>query len=252
MNTRTLLAAVATAVFAVGSASAAIVVDNVTSALGSGGGGDKTLIGSFSSSSDKLVVVLGGEHGFGNANGKFNSVTLNGVALTEAVQEESGIPTLAIFYLDNPGAAGTGDLVVNQENHNQSIYSVYEVSGTAAGIGASATDTDETVDLNAASDSLVIVGYLNAGPNGGNGAGNVDAVAPLVEDTPYLEAGNTWVSLASGTASGTGANATYAWTVDDVNDLTVTAAIELTAVPEPGSLALLGLGGLLIARRRRG
>lgn len=31
----------------------------------------------------------------------------------------------------------------------------------------------------------------------------------------------------------------------------VAAALELTAAPEPGSLALLGLGGLLIARRRR-
>ena len=32
----------------------------------------------------------------------------------------------------------------------------------------------------------------------------------------------------------------------------VAAVLTGTVIPEPGSLALLGLGGLLIARRRRG
>lgn len=36
------------------------------------------------------------------------------------------------------------------------------------------------------------------------------------------------------------------------NSPAVLQALTLTAVPEPGSLALLGLGGLMIARRRRG
>lgn len=252
-STKQILAAAAALAFTAGTASAAIVIDSFQAALGSGGGGDKTLLTGFSSSSDKLVVVLGGEHGFpNNTGGNFNSVTLNGVSFTEAAQEGSGIPTVAIFYLDNPGAAGTGDLVVNQANHNGSIWAMYEISGSAPGIGATGIDTDESVGITTTgSDSLVIAGYLNAGPNGGNGAGNVDAVAPLVEDTPYLEQGNTWVSLSSGHAyvASPGAN-TFSWTVDDVNDLTATAAVEIL-VPEPGSLALLGLGGLVVARRRR-
>ncbi|MEM6260222.1 MAG: PEP-CTERM sorting domain-containing protein [Planctomycetota bacterium] len=36
------------------------------------------------------------------------------------------------------------------------------------------------------------------------------------------------------------------------NDLAGLAEVQFEAVPEPGSLALLGLGGLLVARRRRG
>lgn len=35
-------------------------------------------------------------------------------------------------------------------------------------------------------------------------------------------------------------------------DITAVAGVQLELVPEPGSLALLGLGGLLVARRRRG
>ena len=38
----------------------------------------------------------------------------------------------------------------------------------------------------------------------------------------------------------------------DPNDRVGFGQVEFTAIPEPGSLALLGLGGLLVARRRRG
>lgn len=50
----------------------------------------------------------------------------------------------------------------------------------------------------------------------------------------------------------TGQNVTLEFLGDDAGSFTGLTEVEFTAVPEPGSLALLALGGLLIARRRRG
>lgn len=203
-----------------------------TEGIGSGSAGDKTIATGYdASAADKLVVVLGGEHGFpGNTGGGFNSVTYGGVALTEAVQEESGVPALAIFYLDNPGVAG--DIVVNQENHNGSLFTIYQLSGTAPGVGVTNKATSNTVSLNTSSDnSIVIAGILNAGAAGGNGAPNMNAEAPLTEDTlTDLEAGSRWVSMSTGSATvaSSGPN-TYSFSNAGGTDLLAIAAVEFPA-----------------------
>ena len=224
----------------------AILIDSTISNLGLGGSGNKTIISGFNpGGSDKMVIILGAEHGFsGNIGGNFNSVSLNGVPLTPVVQEGSGVPTIAIFYMDYPAAtAGIGDLVVNQENHNQSIYSIYLLSDTAPGVGASHAEWgagDNSIDLTTTTaDSLVLVGHENAGPNGGNGAGNSSANAPLFEDTPYLEVGNTWTSLSTAHAFvATPGTATYSYTGDDASDLIAMAAVEIISGGPPPALTL--------------
>ncbi|MDX1679994.1 MAG: M66 family metalloprotease [Akkermansiaceae bacterium] len=169
--------------------------------VGAGGSGDKTLLTNFDASAgDKLVVVVGGEHGFsGNIGGAFYSMTYGGQAMTLAVQEEAGVPTAAIFYLDHPGAAG--DLVVNQDNHNGTEFAVYVLTGTREGIGITAKSTTNRVDLiTATSGARVIAGVLNAGPepNGGNNAPDMSADPPLIEDTQtHLYSGSAWTSLSS-------------------------------------------------------
>ena len=52
-----------------------------------------TVDGTFNASgSDKLVVVLTGEHGFNNDTGDVTSVTYDGVALTRAIDRNAQIP----------------------------------------------------------------------------------------------------------------------------------------------------------------
>lgn len=173
--------------------------------LGPSGSGNKTLLTNFDASAgDKLLVVIGGEHSFsGNTDGAFYSMNYGGQVMTLAVQEEAGVPTAAIFYLDHPGAAG--DLVVNQDNHNGTEYAVYVLTGTRDGIGITAKSTTNRVDLiTATSGSRVIAGVLNAGPgpNGAKGAPNMSADTPLVEDTrTHLNSGSAWTSLSAGSAN---------------------------------------------------
>ncbi|MFK7849884.1 MAG: DUF6288 domain-containing protein [Akkermansiaceae bacterium] len=207
---------------------------------GAGGAGNKTIAAGYDASgADKLVVVLGGEHGFpGNTGGRFYSVTYAGTALTEAVQEESGVPTLAIFYLDNPGAPG--DLIVNQDNHNSFVYKIYQITGTAPGVGATSKATSNAVNLTTtAGDSLVIAGILNAGPNGGNGSPNLSADAPLNEDTATdIYAGSRWVSLSTGSALVASAGSdTYSFSNAGGSDLLAIGTVEFPYVGVPPDVA---------------
>jgi hypothetical protein len=211
-----------------------IVIQGVDTGVIPGSAGAKTVLAAFdASAADKLVVVLGGEHAFsGNTGGNFDSVTYNGISLTQAVQEGAGIPTAAIFYLDNPGPAG--NLVVTQQNHNNSEYAVYRLKNTAPGIGVVSKATTNSVGLiTSAPNSMVISCILDAGPAGGNGAPNLAAVAPLVENTPDLYGGSAaqrWTSFSAGNAViPSAAYGSYSFSGAGSTDLLAIAAVEIVA-----------------------
>ena len=209
------------------------------------------------SSSDKLVVVATAEHGFNNTNGTVNGVTYNGQALTAALERDpvtngSDITYTSIWYLDNPGSfAGTGEIQVAAVNRE--IVTVLALSNTLADFGATATGNqgDLSIGLTTTAANSLVVANLGMGGNGNTGnTDNTDTTSPLLEVAAPKDASN-WLGHVTGQqeVAAAGAN-TFAFTTDQGGGY-VPIAVEFLAVPEPSSLAFLGLGGLALLRRRR-
>ena len=145
-----------------------------------------TITGTYDASeSDKLVVILTGEHGFNNDAGTVSSVSYDGVALTPLIQRDAqvaGTDTVYnhIWYLDDPAASHTaGEIVANVVNRGN--ITVFGLSGTLPGAGATAISENNTraVDLQTtAPDSLVIASF------GMGGAGNTADPQNVTVDSP--------------------------------------------------------------------
>lgn len=159
-----------------------------------------TGLGTFdAATADKLVVVLGMEHS-NNDPCMIYGVRYNGVQMIEAVQQTGGNAdgTIAIYYLDNPGAVGTG-ITVSGYNPNGGLGVAYALSGTAPGFGTSNSRLGNGITqvplTTSANNSLVIAGLQNSG--NGNSAGTPTANAPLTQSASG-NWGSQWGSLAVG------------------------------------------------------
>lgn len=184
--------------------------------------------------SDKLVVVFGSE----NANG-VGSVTYGGVSLTQALYLDGG-HEIGIFFLDNP--AVNGDLFINPTGGSVNGLggTVFILSNTKDGFDAVGSSSSSTsTSLSADAGSFVVAGSAK-------NQGTAPAIAAPFTSVFSSGSGSsaTGVGYLSATSTGT-VTPTFSQTGTSVG------AVEFEAVPEPGSLALLAAGGLLIASRRR-
>jgi hypothetical protein len=217
-----------TLLIAAGSASAQIVIDD----FGVWTGGEPTTVTFNAAGSDKLVVLVTGEHGFNQTgNGSVNGVTYDGVPMVELinrptikpVDDDPGTPEdetvladdtwNAIYYLDYP-ATTTG--LISAATVSRSTISVFALSGTAPGAGNTAISPRDSssVQLTTSADSIVFASYGMGGSGNTAKVDNVVVDAPLTFATKAHNGGSRWwdghvTAYANDVAAGT---ATYSVT----------------------------------------
>ena len=194
---------------------------------------------------DKLVVVVTGEHGFNNAAGKLNSLTYDGVELTQAVYRPAQVPQTdilyhGIWYLDNPT---TSDGNIRVQVTNRGTVSAFLVNGTAAGHGATEITLvgERSIDLTTSATNSMVFVAMGVGGDGNTGNTNaIDPDAPMIEVSAVKDPSN-WQGHVVGTQviDPPGPNS-FSFT-GGVETGAVVAAVEFLSAD-----GAVGVGGLLI------
>lgn len=179
-----------------------------------------------------------------NVAGQAISTDITGAALTGVTFSTAGfIGFLGTSDQVGYNAAGVGNYtgtVYSDLSYNDGIYH----GGGTGTVTISGLNDALTYDLEIVANMLAVTtfGATVTDPNsGGSGAytgaaihnGGTNPIQPF-------------------TLSGLQTDGSGNVVIDFTNSPVIIGALTLTAVPEPGSMALLGLGGLLVARRRRG
>ena len=127
------------------------------------------------SASDKLVVIVTGEHNFpNNITGNVKTVTYDGVSLIKAVEQNpastSLITTSDLWYLDQPGLVHTaGQIAISVEgNGNNYVHAAIALSGTAPGFGGASNIAigAPSVAMNVSAQNSMVLSWLTLGGSG--------------------------------------------------------------------------------------
>lgn len=209
-----------------------------------------------------LVVVVNSETGGGTGVPSY-SVTYGGSAITENVFASQGAQAAGVFYAINPTTT-TGDVVVTFTNSSRAAVSVLSLSNvqgvgdsdtaTATNGGASGSPTF-SITYDGAEDGFVVAGFVDNGSNNGDtptitgtnltsllqshGNDTFDGSAGIIQRSGAIAADGSYTADFKASRDGSSSSRNAA------------ALVAFTAVPEPASLALVGLGGLMMIGRAR-
>ncbi len=207
-----------------GSAMAQITVVNSGSLVSAVADDPKTALLSFNAgaTANKLIVQISAE------GQEVDSITYQGVALTQAVVGTASGRNKGIFYLDNPFTGGAADLSVSLGvgTSNGIAIGVVSVSGAAPGVAAAAlADGARSVTLTVpVSGSFVVGGYAA----NGNGTITLPGGHTAIYNSTNIGSANAAASYANAQTAG---SKTYSYA--DTSPLPVTSA----AVFVPASAA---------------
>ena len=193
----------------------------------------------------KLVVTVGVKGSALSPDHQGGTVTYNGTVMTLAVGSagtgSNSWGWAGIYYLDNPGSVGVGDIVIQDPGYSLAVSAVV-LSGTTVGFGnIASSNSADFVNINASAGSVIVAGYSD-------GSGSTH-----VADSPLIDIGNGHFG-SGGHAHGyqeVASAAALTPTFSSTGSRPSTVAAEFTAVPEPSTTALLGLGGFALILRRR-
>lgn len=240
MNTKNLLIAATAAALIAGTSQAAVVVNSETDTAPAGPGHltayNPTFVAGGPSSSDLL-------HGLSalSSAGDFQLESSAGLgALTDgsvSTYYHESIPANDVDYPTTHSAYATG----GNNGGQQAVYdlgALYDLAEIVVYGGWNDGGRDQqSVDILVSADNVSFASLgATLGSNEGGG-GPISHRNSITDDTGTLASNVRYIRLDFGAVE---------------NGYTGYTEVDVFAVPEPGSLALLGLSGLLVARRRRG
>lgn len=221
-----------------------------------------TLAGFNLGAGNTLAVLIAQEGGDQVSSGVavLPTVTFNGVAVTSSVSDNEGNQRASIFYVINPTST-SGDVVVKFSNTtNNALHAVTAVSlsnvaslGSSGVFGEPDANLPYNVNYTGTADGFVLAAMADNTFSGGTAlsitGGNVDTYLQRIAGTSSASAGR---ALAYGDIATDGPFTTTFTKGTGTSGRNAGALAAFQAVvPEPASLALVGLGTLAMFGRRR-